>query len=280
MCGYQLGDNERGLPHCLRAVARLEGTTHRRDLAHALSRLGATYMRAGRFRDQLGANQRNLAIADELGDLLMQLIAHINLGVVLGVLGDIDAAIDHTRAAERLCTRTGSRTTAALVASNLGGYLLEQRALDAAEDALAEGIALAERVGDRRILPESFMFMARARAARGDDAGAMRWAQQSLALATEQGSRMEQGVARRVIAAVMARAGDPAALRELDLAAALIAGTDLFEEARTEAARARVLAKLGRAGEAEAARAAARNVFERLGTTREVELLDDLDEVR
>src|SRR5262249_29933736 len=97
--GYQQGDNDRGLPHCERAVARLEGTAYRRDLAHALSRLGATYMRAGRFRDQLGCNQRNLAIAEELGDLLMQMVAHINLGVVYSVLGDIAEAIATTRAA-------------------------------------------------------------------------------------------------------------------------------------------------------------------------------------
>ncbi|HTJ41774.1 MAG TPA: protein kinase [Kofleriaceae bacterium] len=275
--GYQLGD-ERGLAHCERAVARLEGTTHKRDLAHALSRLGATYMRAGRFRDQLGCNERNLAIAEEVGDLFMQTVAHINLGVVLSVLGDLTGAIDHTRAADRLCARTGSRTTAALVASNLGGYLLEEGALEEAEEAVTDGIARAERVGDRRILPESFQFMARIRAARGDRAGALRWAQQSLAVGTEQGSRMDQGIARRIIAVLGALDQRQDALDEIERARTIVAGTDALEEARTEAAFARVLALLGR--DPSAPRAAARAVFERLGARRDLAVLDDDHEIR
>jgi tetratricopeptide (TPR) repeat protein len=278
---YQLGDNARGLPHCERAVAVLEGTGHRRELARALSRLGASYMRAGRFRDQLGCNQRNLAIADELGDLYMQLVAHINLGVVYSVLGDLDAAIAHTRAAEQLCARTGSRTSAALVASNLGGYLLEQGAWDEAEAQLEAGIALAERVGDRRILPESFQFAARIRAGRGDLEGALLWARRSLALSVELVARMEQGIARRLVAVVLARTGHgDGAIAELELARTLVAGTDALEEARTDAARARVLARLGHTDDAQLARAAARAVFERLGARRDLEVLDDLDEIR
>jgi tetratricopeptide (TPR) repeat protein len=279
--GYQLGDNARGLPHCERAVALLEGTGHRSDLAHALSRLGASYMRAGRFLDQLGCNQRNLAIAEEHGELFMQLVARINLGVVYGILGDIDAAITHTRAAEQLCVRTGSRTSAALVASNLGGYLIERGAWDEAEPHVEAGIALAERVGDRRMLPESFQFVARIRAARGDLDGALRWAQRSLAASVELGARTEEGIARRVVGAVLALRGDvDGSIAELDAARALLAGSDAFEEARTDAARARLFDRLGRAADAQLARDAARAVFERLGTRRELEVLGAIDEVR
>jgi tetratricopeptide (TPR) repeat protein len=278
--GYQLGANDRGLPHCERAVALLENTPHRRDLAHALSRLGATYMRAGRFRDQLRCNQRNLTIAEELGDVHMQLVASINLGVVLGVIGDLAGAIERTEAARILCARTGARTTAGLVASNLGGYWLERGDLDRAQRWLDEGIAIAEQVGDRRILPEAFQFAARIRAARGDLAGAARWAQQALALAREQGSTLDIGVVQRLLAALAARAGDPAAaLRLIGESRALLGPIDDFEAARTDAAHARILARVG-APEAAAARAQARAVFERLGTARELEVLDDLDEVR
>ena len=280
--GYQLGDNERGLPYCERAVARLEGTPYRPDLAHALSRLGATYMRAGRFRDQLGCNRRNLAIAEELGDLSRQLVAHINLGVVLGVIGDIDGAIAHTEDAGRLCTRTGSTTSRALVLSNLAGYLIERGDLDRAQRELERGIELADRAGERRVLPEAYQFAARIRAARGDLDGARRWASQALAMSREAGGAVDEGVASRLIAEIHARAGRAEeADRALAEATRLIGGSDEFEAARTEAARWRVLARRDPESEdAGWARAGALAVFTRLGTRRELEVLDDLDEVR
>ncbi|MCE9575884.1 MAG: protein kinase [Deltaproteobacteria bacterium] len=278
--GYQLGANDRGLPHCERAVARLEGTPHRRDLAHALSRLGAAYMRAGRFHDQLRCNQRNLAIAEELGDIHMQLVANINLGVVLGVIGDLAGAIERTEAARVQCARTGSRTSAGLVASNLGGYWLELGELDRAQRWLDEGIAIAEQVGDRRILPEAFQFAARIRAGKGDLAGAARWAQQALAIAREQGSALDTGMIQRLCAQLAARTGDRAtALAAIAESRALLGPIDDFEAARTDAAHARIAARFGYP-EAAALRARARAVFERLGTARELAVLDDPDEVR
>jgi tetratricopeptide (TPR) repeat protein len=278
--GYQLGDNERGLPDCQRAVALLEGTPYRRELAHALSRLGATFMRAGRFRDQLGCNQRNLAIAIEIGDVIMQLLARVNLGVVFGLLGEIDEAIAHSEIARGLAVRSGARDFSGVIESNLAGYYLECGRLDDAQRCLDAGLVISDRAGSRAGLTESYSFVARLHAARGDLAGAERWARRSLALAEELEMRLDQGIALRILAQIEARTDAAAALVTIGDAVLRMAGLDAYEQARTEAARARILRRRGDDEAAAAARTAALAELTRLGACRELEVIDRLDEVR
>lgn len=281
LAGYQLGDNQRGLAACERAVELLEGTPYRRELAFALSRLGATYMRASRFRDQLECNRRNLEIGVEIGDLMMQLTARVNLGVVYGVIGELAVAIEHTEVALDLVRRSGARATAGIVESNLAGLYLDAGRLDDAQRCLDDALASHERAGSQNGLAETFGYAARLRAARGDLAGAERWAMKSLALADELGLRLDQAIALRLLAQIRARAGDTAgALAAIGDAAARVAGLDAFEEARTEAARARVLACLGDETAARVARERALAALTGFGARREVAAIHELDAVR
>ena len=279
---YQLASTDpRGLAYCERAVALLEGTPHRRDLARALSRLGGAYMRAGRWNEQLACNRKNLEIAQELADLPAQITARINLGVVLSNLGEVDAAIAHTEDALVLCRRTGRRATEGLAASNLAGYLLERGDLDAAEKWLGDGVRLLERTGSRRVLPESYSFAARIAARRGDLAGAARAGAAALDLSRELSVDFDTAVSLRVLAQIDARRGELAAARaSLDEAGRLLAGADPFELARVDAAWARLLRRAGDPPGADAARARAAEVFERLGAKLDLAALDDPDDVR
>jgi serine/threonine protein kinase/tetratricopeptide (TPR) repeat protein len=278
--GYQLARVDEGHPLCERGVALLEATPYRRELARALSRLGGTYMRACRFADQLKCNERNLEIAKELGDLDMQLTAHINLGVVLGLLGAIDDAVDNTTAARQLAAKIGAAPSAGLAASNLAGLLLEQGRLDAAETALDEAIDTIDRTGHRYVLCETYQFQARLAAAHGDLAAARHHAERSRALAKELGSPLDGAVATRILAQIAARAGQHAEARALiDEALAAAAAVDAFEAARTRAARARILRVLGDANAA-AMMAEARAELGRLGAKRELAVLEDVNEVR
>jgi tetratricopeptide (TPR) repeat protein len=282
--GYVMTDNQHGLEYGERAVALLERTPHRRDLARALSRLGANYMRAGRWTDQLSCNQRNLQIAEELGDLNMQLTAHINLGVVYGSKGDFERSIEHTEKGLALCARTDAITTSALVRSNLAGYLLELRRIDQAEAHLREAIRIAERVGHFRFLYEAYTFQARLRALAGDLAGAQASAERAVELATDDKPTIDEGVARRILAAVLAQRG------EFDQAFPLLARShmclgknDPFEDARTWAAEARAYVARDNPGDAEIAerlRESARAVFTRLGANRDLDKLEDPSEIR
>lgn len=281
LAGYQLGDNQRGLPACERAVELLEGTPYRRELAFALSRLGATYMRASRFRDQLECNRRNLEIGVEIGDLMMQLTARVNLGVVYGVIGELADAIEHTEVARELVRKSGARAAAGVVESNLAGLYLECGRLDDAQRCLDDALASHERAGSQNGLPETFGYAARLRAARGDLAGAERWAMKSFTLADELALRLDQAIALRLLAQIRARAGDTAgALEAIGDAAARVAGLDAYEEARTEAARARVLVRTGDERAATAARERALAALTGFGARREVAALDRVDDVR
>ncbi|MCL4227344.1 MAG: protein kinase [Myxococcales bacterium] len=279
---YQLAsDDPAALASCERAVELLEGTPHRRELAQALSRLGGAYMRAGRWDDQRRCNQRNLEIALEAGDLQAQVTAHINLGVVLGNLGELAAAIEHTERALALCRRSGARPTTGLALSNLAGYHLELGELDRAGHRLAEGIRVLEAVGQRRILTESYLFAARLAARRGDVATARAEIARSLTLARAAGHAAEEAVALRVVAQLDARAGDHAAAAAgLAEATRLLVDADDLERARLDAAAARVHARAGRSEDADLARERARATFTRLRAGADLIALDDPEDVR
>jgi tetratricopeptide (TPR) repeat protein len=276
--GYQLTDNAQGLACSERAVALLEGTVHRRELASALSRLGANYMRAGRFAEQLRCNLRNLAIGEEIGDLDMQITGHINLGVAYATLGRVDDAIVHTRKALELCARTQAVTTAALARSNLAGLLLDRGDLGEAELHLEQAIAAAERAGVRNFLPEAFGFAARIRLASGDLDGAERAARRALEHVSS--PSIDEGIASRILAGVLMRRG------RLDDAAAELARArdrltaEPLELARTQVVEARLAAQRGDAGGAAALRGAAAAELARLGATLDVARLDDVQDLR
>jgi tetratricopeptide (TPR) repeat protein len=277
--GYQLGRVGEGHAYCERAVALLETTPHKRDLAHALSRLGGTYMRACRFADQLRCNQRNLALAVELGDLQMQLTAHTNLGVVLGLLGQLAEAVAATEAARVLAARIGASTSDGIAASNLAGLYLEQGRVREAEQLLDEAIDLIERTGNQYILCETLIIRARTAAAHANLAEARRQAERALALARSIGTTVDAAVALRVLAQLDERTGDHAlAEKRMDEALAL-ARADAFELLRTRAAHARILAARDPAA-AETAFAGVRSELERLGARRELAVFDHRDEIR
>jgi eukaryotic-like serine/threonine-protein kinase len=278
--GYQLGNVDEGHPFCERAVAVLEGTTHRRDLAQALSRLGGTYMRACRFADQLRCNQRNLEIAIELGDLHMQVTAQINLGVVHGVLGDIQQAVNATLAARKLASRMSAAASDCLAASNLAGYYIELGRLDEADRLLDEAIAMIERTGSRYVLCESLVFRARIAAARDKLADARVHAEKSLALARSLGNQLDVAIATRILASLDSRAGNHDAARKR-IEEALVTATlhDEYEAIRTRAARARILANAGERS-ADGELADIEYELAQLGTKRERLVLRDLREVR
>jgi tetratricopeptide (TPR) repeat protein len=278
--GYQLGNVDEGHPYCERAVAVLENTPHRRDLAQALSRLGGTYMRACRFSDQLRCNQRNLEIAIELGDLSMQLTAHTNLGVVYAVLGEIQQAVNATLAARKLAARMNAAASDGLAASNLAGYYIELRRLDEADALLDEAIATLERTGSRYVLCESFVFRARVAAARGRFDDARHHAERSLALARSLNNQLDVAIATRILASLDSCAGNHDSARQrIEEALVLATVHDEFEAIRTRAARARILAAAGE-DSAESELCDLDAELRRLGTKRELAVLRDLTEVR
>ena len=282
--GYKLGDNKRGLPYSEHAVALLEDSQDRRALARALGRLGANYMRAGRWRDQLACNQRNLKLAIELGDSRSAVVSQINLGVVCGLLGDLNTAIEHTCHALEISMRDGHPQVEPLIRSNLGGLLLEINELSAAKAQLSSAVELATVVGHESILPEAHGLFARLHRTGGNHEKAKHHAQLAIDFAHQSGSTIEIGIAKRHLAVILADAGkESQALDMLRQAKLDLENTDSFEFARTQVAEARLLKRKDSTREWRIATDlfdSARSVFERLGAKRDLAMLNVDNDLR
>jgi tetratricopeptide (TPR) repeat protein len=279
--GYEIGDHRRGLPQAERAVALLENQGNVKELAQALSRLAANYMRAGRWRDRLRCNLRNLEIAKMAGDLGRQLIAHINLGVNYTSLGELDTAAAHTREALALATTTGRLAERSLAHNNLGVILADAGDDAAARVELEEAIRLATRVGYTRFVRESYFTLAQLAARAGDLAEAERRAREAVAMARESGSPVDEGVGLRILAGVLDRAGGRDAEVEDHLTEAhRLLAEEPYEVARTWAAAAKREERAGRTAAAAALRERAAAVFRELGASLDLARLEDRDDIR
>ena len=277
--GYCIGDHVRALPLAERAVALLEGGPELLELAHAQSRLAATYMRAGRWRDRLRCNQRHLQIAQEMGDVDRELTAHINLGVNHHSLGDIDVALEHTRSALELAMNTGRAAARALVHNNMGVILTDAGLEPQARAHLDEGMRLAERVGYTRFMTEARGTLARLAYRAADFAAADREARIALELARAAGSTVDEGIALRLLAGIASERGDGETEALLSGALDRLLG-DRYELARTWVVEAKHAARQGDAARAAARRAEAASVFQTLGAALDLERLDDPTDLR
>ncbi len=277
--GHEIGDHRRGSPIAERAVELLEDDPDLLELAVALHRLGANYLRAGRWRDRLRCNLRHLEIAQALDDPERELIAHVNLGVNYHSLGQIVTAIEHTRRGQELAAATGRVATRALVHNNLGVILV-----DAGEDARArteldQALALAARAGYHRLLPEALSTLARLDLRAGDVAAAERRAREALEHGRAARSDVSEGMALRILAGVLDRSGggDEADAALADAQRLLV--DDRYELARTWVVAARRAARLGH-GQADELRERARSAFEELGAAIDLAHIDDDSDLR
>ena len=279
--GYEIGDHRRGLPQAERAVALLEAQGEVKELAQALSRLAANYMRAGRWRDRLRCNVRHLEIAQMAGDLGRQLIAHINLGANYTSLGELDTAAAHTREALALAARTGRLAERALAHNNLGVILADAGDDAGARAELDEAIRLSGRVGYTRFLRETRCTLAQLALRGGDAAGAEREAREAVALARESGSSIDEAVGMRLLAGILDRGGGrPGEVDELFAASHRLIADEPYEEARTWAAESKRHERAGRAAEAAGLRERAAVVFRELGASLDLARLEDPDDLR
>jgi ATP/maltotriose-dependent transcriptional regulator MalT len=206
--------------------------------------------------------------------------ANINLGVVHGVLGELDQALAVTQAARELAARMDARSSTGLAASNLAGIYVELRRFDEASRLLDEAVDIAEKAGNRYYLCESLVYRARVAVAKDDLAAARTHAETSLALARSQGRALDGAIAMRILAALDCRAGDHETGRtRIEEALVLAVANDDLEGIRTRAARARILAITGDPNASDEM-SDLRYDLTRLGMKHDLAVLEQLAEVR
>lgn len=275
-----LGRVDEAHPYCERAVAALEGTAFRRDLAHALAALAESHLRACRFAEQRRCIERQLAIARDLEDSRLQLSAYLALGVVHGVLGDLDRAVAATQAALELGGRLELAAASARAASVLAGLYVDLGRLDDAEGLLDEVISTCDGTPDQHHVCTALVHRARALAVRGDLVRARADADRALAMARTLDRPLDAAIALRIVASLASRAGDHDGARSrIEEALVHAVVHDELEGLRTRAARARILANAGDPNAADEL-ADVRHDLTQLGVRHEVAVLDDLGQVR
>lgn len=276
--GYILGDYRTGTAEGERAVELLEKTGDLAELAHATSYLGASYMRAGRWTEQLGCNRRTLEIGIALPSIEIQARAHLNLGVNLVALGRAEEAAAHSRTALGLYDRLCAAAQIALVRNNLAIALVDLGQLDEAESEVGEALRVARLCGGSYFRHEAELTRARIAVRRGRFSEARAWARSAVRLAEQGGSRVDQGIARRTLGAVLSMEGAHLeAVRELDAAQELLRDTDVGELARVRAERWRALARRRQGVGAERVRESARAALTAVGAALDLAQLENLD---
>ena len=280
LIGYEIGDHRRGSPYAERAVALLEQDGDRRELAGALSRLAANYMRAGRWHDRLRCNLRHLEIAQSLGDPERELGARINLGVNYHSLGQIVTAMEHTRRALELAAAAGRPGIRALAHNNMGLILFDAGEDSRARAEIEEALALGGRAGYRRFMPEALVTLALLDLRAGDLASAEGRARSSLEHARSAGAPISEGIALRILAGILMRTGRAAEAEEALAAAYTAIGDDRYEIARTWVVEAKLAARGGQTGRAEELASRARHLFEDLGARLDLARVEDDADLR
>jgi hypothetical protein len=162
----------------------------------------------------------------------------------------------------------------ALAHNNLGTILCDAEDNARSRIELAEAIALGTRVGYTRFFPETFSTLAILDLREGNLASAEANARRGMEIALESESRLNAGVAARVLAGILARdanrAGDVA--DTLARARALVADDD-YERARLWALESKLSSD-------DELREKARAVFTQLGAQLDLDKLADPDDVR
>ena len=280
LIGYEIGDHRRGSPYAERAVALLERDGDRRELAGALSRLAANYLRAGRWHDRLRCNLRHLEITQSLGDPEGELGARINRGGHYHSLGPIVTAIEHTRRALELAAAAGRAGIRALAHNNMGLILFDAGEDSRARAEIDEALALGERAGYRRFMPEALITLALLDLRAGDLAAAERRARSSLDQARAAGAPIAEGIALRILAGILMRT-DRAGEADEALAAAYRAiGDDRYEIARTWVVESKLAAQRGEVARAAELGDRARRLFEELGARLDLARIEDDGDLR
>jgi predicted ATPase len=180
----QGGDHDGGLK-CYReaeAIARELGAKQR--IAHIVGNRGSVHVMRDELDEALKCYEEAEAIARELGEQRQMALMLGQRASIIARAGQPEAAEKYYARAEEICRGIGDRRLEARYRCSRGGLMREAGRLDDAWEALRDGIAIYDDIGDR----STIYFALKAQLAavareRGDEDEAKRIAAEGLALA-------------------------------------------------------------------------------------------------
>lgn len=273
------GEPAKGIAYAARNAEQMRQVGDRIEEAAITGVLAFALALAARFDEAQAAGERARMLGERLDHLPTQAACHFFKGVAHGWQGDLEVAGPCFERALELADRSGDAFRRYVIHGWRGEALLHAGELERAVADLAACQDLAERIGSEFHRGGFLALRAEALLRRGETDAALQLSETALALANRSQQAWSLSLALRSHAEALA-ATDPArsgdALDELRRAAQIQAEQELVcDVAWTALAAARVLAAAGDIAAAEREAARAREIFEKAGMRRAMDLPGD-----
>ncbi len=248
-------------------------------MASALNLLSTAYDALGQYEQAIALTREALSIYRKLGQRLEEGVMLNNLGTTVGAFGDYSAASAIFREALDIAREIGDQYGEMLCLSNLGGMQVGLRDHRAAERHLLQALHIAEAIGVK--FPEAHSFFSQACIGQGKIEEALTVARLGLSLA--QATQEDVGGSWRALGLAAAQLKESIDIDDkmYDAAACFAESLRVFTEMGAEGQRARTLRawaryemERGDKEQGEGMWQEAREIFEQLGMTLEVERMD------
>jgi tetratricopeptide (TPR) repeat protein len=274
----RLGRLDDGLRWAMVALAGAGEHSDRPLHMRALNVCGAIALERGGIHEATHYFSRAQEQAVQDGDQTTLGRCANNLGIVESLQGEYGRAVGSYTRALAAYQQARHEHGVAEAQHNLGIAYRELGKLDRALEAADTALRDAERLGDPRLKAQALAGRAEISLARGEPALARREVERALATHRELSDEVLEVEDQRILALALAALQQPveaeALLRDVIARATPHARPLLVASAQRDLAR--LLARLGRGGEAVALARTARATFDRLGAAREVQQLDVL----
>jgi predicted ATPase/class 3 adenylate cyclase len=278
---YRQGDLSSAIKHTRQAMAHWQEIGYTWGVAATMSNLGILEVSSGNWSTSYEAFLNSLNLRQEMGDVEGVAITQNNLGSLARDQGLLAQAEEYYRASLAVSRPFQMSWQSANSSMGLAQTLLYQGKHDEANLLLKEGQKNASEINARDLLAEMKRIEAEICLAKKKYAEAEELAREAAKLANEIGSAPLEASAWRVAAGTLLQLDEPQeALHVLDNAwQALVQGGDELEAGRTHAQTMVIAGHLGYDEVVETHFQAAREIFERLGAKRDLELLQEESQV-
>jgi tetratricopeptide (TPR) repeat protein len=183
----------------------------------------------------------------DVGDLVGQARCCSSLAYVFGLVGRVGEALKFGKNALELSQLIGDTTLEGVAYTAVGGLYDRAGDFGRADEAFAQGIALAEKSGDSRSVFKRYINTAFSHLQVGRHEDSLPWVVRSLGVAQKAGDRMAQAESHHLVALAYAAQGEYETARgHIDTGLQLARGTrDLVREGRLQLELARINAAVG-----------------------------------
>lgn len=269
---YRLGDLQQALQHTRTAMDYWQQIGYSWGVAAILSNLGILESASGRWQAAYNSIKRSLELRQKMGDVDGVAITNHNLGQLVSSLGDAAQAEIHYRDSLAISRPLQMNWHAANSYVGLAQSLLAQNRLDEAMEALDESVHLAREINAPDVIAEASCTQAEIQLVQGLVIESEESARKAATLASQIGHSPLRATAWRLTSASLLQQGRlEQAKQALEVAwEALADGSDQLESGRLHVQAMMIAAACRDIEQANAHRAEATSIFQRLSAAREL----------